>query len=131
LPVSSSPSSSDNESSANSSPRLKPASNQARSAEYQDDSEDEDASSLTSQPIFPAPAIKPAPKIDSQQNFEAFYLKQATREFAEDLDRLRNASDFRAEEGKGVALLVEALRQGTACFSGEERRRVGGAQSGN
>ncbi|EME77793.1 uncharacterized protein MYCFIDRAFT_33384, partial [Pseudocercospora fijiensis CIRAD86] len=56
--------------------------------------------------------------------FQAFYLRQATREFANDLDKLRSAGDFHQE--KSVPLLISALKQGTACFSVEERRMVGG-----
>lgn len=58
------------------------------------------------------------------QAFESFYLKQATKEFSDDLDKLRSAPDFKAGS---VPILIEALRQGTATFGVEERERVGGA----
>lgn len=60
----------------------------------------------------------------AQQGFEQFYLSQATKEFGSDLDKLRNAGDFRG--GQSVELLVRALKQGSACFGAEERERVGG-----
>lgn len=56
--------------------------------------------------------------------FEAFYLRQATKELANDLDKLRSASDFR---DNSVSMLVDALKQGTACFSQGERVRIGSA----
>ena len=58
-----------------------------------------------------------------QQSFEQLYLSQATKEFANDLDKLRNAGDFRG--GQSVEVLVRALRQGTGCFEDEEKGRVG------
>lgn len=62
---------------------------------------------------------------NAEEAFERFYLKQATTEFADDLDKLRSAGDFRGE--KSVGIIVEALKQGVACFAKEERMRVGGA----
>ncbi|KAK4542417.1 hypothetical protein LTR36_006874 [Oleoguttula mirabilis] len=61
-----------------------------------------------------------------ERAFEDFYLRQATKEFANDLDKLRSASDFNA---KSVPLLVGALKQGGAYFSREERVRIGSAAS--
>ena len=40
---------------------------------------------------------------------------------ANDLDRLRSAGDFNA---KSLPLLISALKQGTACFSQDEKRKV-------
>ena len=59
---------------------------------------------------------------DPEQAFEDFYLKQATIEFANDIDKLRSAPDFNE---KNVPILIRALRQGTACFGEEERRKIG------
>ena len=70
--------------------------------------------------IFPS---KPQP-VDPEKAFEDFCLRQATKEFANDLDKLRSASDFR--EGS-VLLLIKGLKQGTACFGRQERERVGSA----
>lgn len=60
---------------------------------------------------------------DPEQTFEEFYLKQATKEFANDIDKLRSAPDFNERH---VPILVQALKQGTACFSKEEKQRIGG-----
>ncbi|WPG97969.1 Hypothetical protein R9X50_00075200 [Acrodontium crateriforme] len=68
----------------------------------------------------PKPAKKPI--LDSNEVFSDFYLKQTTKEFSEDLDKLRGANDFNA---KSVPVLIEALKQGTACFSKEEASRIG------
>lgn len=61
--------------------------------------------------------------MSSQQSFDQFYLSQATKEFANDLDKLRNATDFRG--GQSIELLVRGLKQGTACLSEGERMKVG------
>jgi ribosome assembly protein 3 len=53
--------------------------------------------------------------------FAKYYLQRATHEFAEDLDRIRNADDFK--DGT-IPLLVHALQQGASVFSNEEQRRV-------
>lgn len=52
-------------------------------------------------------------------------MRQVTREFANDLDKLRAARDFNATTS--VPILVEALRQGVACFGKDERIKVGRA----
>ncbi|KAI7346229.1 hypothetical protein KC354_g14337 [Hortaea werneckii] len=77
-----------------------------------------DDSSVASEPVFTKKHINP------DQAFEEFYLRQATKEFANDLDKLRSASDFKASS---VPMLIEALKQGTVCFSREERVKVGSA----
>ncbi|KAI9680767.1 MAG: hypothetical protein M1817_004207 [Caeruleum heppii] len=53
--------------------------------------------------------------------FEIYYLKKATREFAEDLDLLRSKGDF--EEGS-LSIVVEALKQGASIFSTAEQERI-------
>lgn len=69
------------------------------------------------------PPTKQQP-LSPEQAFEEFYLRQATKEFSNDLDKLRSAPDFKESS---VPILIEALRQGTACFSADERRKVGQA----
>ena len=66
----------------------------------------------------------------TQQTFEDFYLRQLTVEFANDLDKLRSAPDFKPD--RSVPLLVRALQQGVDCFSVEDRARVvkAGSRSG-
>ena len=64
-----------------------------------------------------------ATKSDSQvsSEFTAYYLQRATQEFAEDLDKVRVADDFKND---AVPLLVNALQQGTALYSPEQQRRI-------
>ncbi|KAJ0165459.1 hypothetical protein CTA2_11187 [Colletotrichum tanaceti] len=57
----------------------------------------------------------------ASQEFNAFYLQRTTREFAEDLDKVREADDFKAES---VPFLVHALQQGTALYSTRDQERV-------
>jgi ribosome assembly protein 3 len=66
---------------------------------------------------------KPATDAQVSAAFTDYYLRQATSDYADDLDRLRATSDFRDGEGQ-VQLLATALRQGTATFSAAEQRRV-------
>ena len=82
------------------------------------DAESEQASST--QPVSTKQSV------DAEQAFQDFYLRQATKEFANDLEKLRNASDFNA---RSVPVLIDALRQGTACLSKDERAKVGAARS--
>ena len=64
-----------------------------------------------------------ATKSESQvsSEFTAYYLQRATQEFAEDLDKVRVADDFKND---AVPLLVNALQQGTALYSPEQQRRI-------
>ena len=48
-------------------------------------------------------------------------MQRATVEFAEDLDKIRGADDFKDD---ALLLLVNALQQGTSLFSIEEQRRI-------
>jgi ribosome assembly protein 3 len=47
-----------------------------------------------------------------------------TAEFADDIDKIRNASDFTE---KSVPVLIQALKQGAYSFSEEEKERIMGA----
>ena len=71
-----------------------------------------------------SPQPQPQKPRDPEQAFEDFYLKQATKEFANDIDKLRSAPDFNE---RNVPILIQALRQGTACFAEGERRKIGAA----
>jgi ribosome assembly protein 3 len=53
--------------------------------------------------------------------FDSYYLQQATKEFAEDLDKVRAADDFKND---AVTVLVHALRQGTDLFTVDEKRKI-------
>ena len=64
--------------------------------------------------------LRPPPKGAS---FESFYLQAVTREFADDIDKVRNASDFK---DSSLPILIEALRQGVGIYGEDERQRVMG-----
>lgn len=93
--------------------------NQAANGTSEVASED-DSEAPSEQPVFTKRVANP------EQAFEDFYLRQVTKEFGNDLEKLRNASDFQA---RSVDVLVEALRQGTSCFSKEDRAKIGSAAS--
>jgi ribosome assembly protein 3 len=59
--------------------------------------------------------------IEVSAAFTKYYRQRAAQEFAEDLDRVRAADDFK---GDALPLLVKALEQGTSVFSIEEQRRI-------
>ncbi|KAI1771589.1 ribosome-assembly protein 3-domain-containing protein [Hypoxylon cercidicola] len=61
----------------------------------------------------------------TSQGFTSYYLQQSTKEFAEDLDKIRNAGDFK---GDAVAMLVKSLQQGTSLFSAADQERIVKAQ---
>ncbi|KAK3070563.1 hypothetical protein LTR53_010244 [Teratosphaeriaceae sp. CCFEE 6253] len=85
-------------------------------------SQDEETNAAAPKPVPARRTVAPA------QAFEDLYLRQATTEFADDLEKLRAASDFHGT--KGVGLLVMALQQGTACLGVEDIVKVGGAGGG-
>lgn len=58
----------------------------------------------------------------AESAFDDFYLEQLTREFADDLDKIRSAPDFK---NSSVEVLIEALKQGRACFAESDRLNVG------
>ncbi|KAI0382603.1 ribosome-assembly protein 3-domain-containing protein [Hypomontagnella monticulosa] len=60
-------------------------------------------------------------KNTTSEEFTSYYLQQSTKEFAEDLDKIRGADDFK---GDAVAMLVKSLRQGTSLFSAADQKRV-------
>jgi ribosome assembly protein 3 len=60
----------------------------------------------------------------AQEDFSAIYLRKIAAEFADDLDKVREAPDFKASS---VPMLIHALKQGESLFSVEERKRVVGA----
>jgi ribosome assembly protein 3 len=72
----------------------------------------------------PSSAPTKKPQTQSQEDFGAIYLRRIAAELADDLDKVREAPDFKANS---VPMLVHALRQGESMFSVEERRRVVGA----
>ncbi|MCJ1338491.1 hypothetical protein MMC09_003779 [Bachmanniomyces sp. S44760] len=60
------------------------------------------------------------------EDFDALYLRSVTSEFADDLDKIRNASDF---SDKSVPILIDALKQGSSMYSEDERRIAMGLDS--
>lgn len=61
---------------------------------------------------------------DAEDAFTSFYLRQITSDFAEDLDKVRSASDFK---DSSLTMLIDALKQGRSCFAKEERLSIGRA----
>ncbi|KAL7923157.1 ribosome-assembly protein 3 domain-containing protein [Trichoderma austrokoningii] len=56
-----------------------------------------------------------------QASFSALYLQRATQELSEDLDKIRNADDFKVES---VPFLVHVLQQGAQQFSASQQKAV-------
>lgn len=69
----------------------------------------------------PTDIVKMAPKDTVSSEFTSFYLQQATKELAEDLDKARTADDFK---GDALPMLIKALQQGTALFTPAEQKRI-------
>ncbi|KAL8841353.1 MAG: hypothetical protein Q9170_000984 [Blastenia crenularia] len=65
------------------------------------------------------PPVEP----EEQTDFESYYLKQVTTEFADDLDKLRNASDFREDS---LPILINALKGIARGYGEEEKAKVMG-----
>jgi len=74
--------------------------------------------------------VAPGKDDDVSSQFTAFYLQRATKEFAEDLDKIRTADDFKND---ALPMLVKALQQGTVMFSPEDQKRIvsAGAKGGD
>ena len=71
---------------------------------------------------FTSPA---QPKSTEQpEDFTAWYLRKATSEFADDLDKLRSTNDFTDES---LQMLIFTLKQSEMLFEEEEKRRILGA----
>lgn len=81
----------------------------------------EDAS--TPSTTHPAPATARIRDEEAEEAFTSLYLRQITSEFSDDLDRIRSAGDFNGAASLGT--LVDALKQGRACFGKEERVGIG------
>ncbi|SPJ85240.1 uncharacterized protein FTOL_11020 [Fusarium torulosum] len=61
------------------------------------------------------------PTDQSSSEFASYYLQRTTQELSEDLDKVRNAEDFKADS---IPFLVHALQQGAGLFSPEDQKRV-------
>jgi ribosome assembly protein 3 len=66
---------------------------------------------------------KTTPPTDAQisEDFTRYYMQRVAEEFAEDLDAIRTADDFKDST---LPLLVHALQQGTSIFPIGDKRRV-------
>ena len=72
----------------------------------------------------PPPTGKPGPA-EASSEFTSYYLQRATKEFAEDLDKVRGADDFKND---AIGMLVHALRQGITMFSEDDQKRILGVE---
>lgn len=81
---------------------------------------------MTDAPSSTLVSTKNAKTVPSQsrEDFSAIYLRRIAAELADDLDKVREAQDFKANS---VPMLIHALKQGESVFSAEEKRRVVGA----
>ena len=62
---------------------------------------------------------EPARDGASDPAFATYYLQRSTQELSEDLEKVRNADDFKADS---VPFLVHALQQGAGQFSSTGKR---------
>jgi ribosome assembly protein 3 len=73
----------------------------------------------------PSPAAVSVGKVvdpaKGQKAFSDIYLRKVAAELADDLDKGREAQDFKASS---IPMLVHALRQGESLFSAEDKKRV-------
>jgi ribosome assembly protein 3 len=67
------------------------------------------------------------PRSAAGSQFTSLYLQRATQELSEDLDKVRNAEDFKADS---VPFLVHALEQGAMQFSAAEQEKLAGKKDG-
>ena len=56
-----------------------------------------------------------------KEDFESYYMKQITAEFADDIDKLRNAPDF---SERSVPILIQALKQCSKGFNDEDKEKI-------
>lgn len=79
------------------------------------------ATTKSEEPVSPAedPTAEASPP--PKEDFESYYIKRVTAEFADDIDKLRNAPDFSEES---VPVLIQALKQGSKGFSDEDKEKV-------
>jgi ribosome assembly protein 3 len=61
------------------------------------------------------------PDSEVRAEFEQYYLQRATRELAEDLDKVRTADDFKND---AISILVHALKQGAEMWDLEDKRGI-------
>ncbi|KAL8907836.1 MAG: hypothetical protein Q9207_001159 [Kuettlingeria erythrocarpa] len=83
----------------------------------------EQSSKITAEPVVSEHSEQDTPPttVDEKRDFESLYLKQVTAEFADDLDKLRNASDFNE---KSVPILIDALMATAGVYSDAEKAKA-------
>lgn len=64
--------------------------------------------------------INKPPQTSPPPDFSSLWLAEVTKEFADDIEKLRHAPDFKGQQC--VEMLVEALRQGENLYTDEEKR---------
>lgn len=57
----------------------------------------------------------------AKDDFSQWYLRQVTKELEDDLDQIRGSADFNENS---LPILINALQQGEALFSKEEKMRI-------
>lgn len=81
--------------------------------------DDQDTVMAETEPVASTKVAKAAPA--SLESFSDMYLRKITAELADDLDKVREAPDFKANS---IPMLVHALRQGESLYSADEKRRI-------
>lgn len=114
---------SDSDSSTSSSPSKKPRQTPTINTAGSDDL-DSDSNTSSARSPTPVAHFDRAEQKSATAAFSEFYLKAVTAEFANDLEKLRRAPDFR---DSSLEMLIRALKQGEECFREEEKERVGRA----
>ncbi|KAF2641260.1 hypothetical protein P280DRAFT_306608 [Massarina eburnea CBS 473.64] len=71
-----------------------------------------------------ASTAKSAAAVQEAEDFASIYLRKVTAELGDDLDKVREAKDFKSSS---LPMLIHALKQGGSMYSAEEKRRVVGA----
>ncbi|OCL11621.1 hypothetical protein AOQ84DRAFT_183401 [Glonium stellatum] len=87
------------------------------------ESEDEKSSSSSSSEDGIEKADQKQGKVSHQQqeSFSSFYLRKVTSELADDLDKVRQSSDF---NDRSLPMLIHALKQGESIFGKDEVARI-------
>jgi ribosome assembly protein 3 len=70
-----------------------------------------------------APVVQMKSSLQVSEEFESIYLRKVTAELADDLDKVREAKDFKSSS---LPMLIHALKQGGSMYSAEEKRRFVG-----
>lgn len=78
-------------------------------------------SSPALEPVLPSRPKEDATSGKQEEKFDAIYIRKITTELADDLDKVREAQDFKANS---IPMLIHALKQGESLFSVEEKGRV-------